>query len=261
MIPNNIAGHTKLAAGGGCTPSVEAAAVLARYSGLTTVESDAICAFVNEQVINGNWALVDECFMFSLFTAANAKIGMKSHTMTLEEGTETHVSGRGFSFDGATAFDTGYVGGSGGATAGDGCHGSQAISGDTSINRNTMGSSNNYKMDYRASASRLQWANSFTGGTVNNQTLLNTPYTLAVNGHNGTNWSTYLDGVLDRTAARATAAFPAESWRVGARRLGAVNGGFWLGIIAGGFISKYIGFDQAAWNTGFKLLQSTLEAG
>lgn len=240
--------------------STEAEAVFSRMTGLVVAEKDAMANFIDAQVINGNWALLDEVFMFSMQTAGNAKIGWKSNSMTLEEGTETFIVGRGFSFDGLTAFDTGYVGGDGGALAGDGCHGSQAISGDTSINRNTMGSSNNYKLDFRASGARMQWANSFTGGTVKNHTLLNTPYTLVVNGHNGTSWFTYLDGVQDDTTVRATAAFPSESWRVGARRLGAANGGFWSGIIAGVFISKYIGFNQSLFNSDWKSMQTALEA-
>jgi len=56
--------------------------VLARYTGLTQLETDSITKFVNAEVIAGNWGLYDEFFCFSL-AGANALIGMKSKTASL----------------------------------------------------------------------------------------------------------------------------------------------------------------------------------
>ena len=65
--------------------SQEAQEVLDRMTGLTAQEHQAIINFVNQESAslgNGNWALIDEFFCFSLAGATNPLIGFITKTAT-----------------------------------------------------------------------------------------------------------------------------------------------------------------------------------
>ena len=87
------------------TYSNEAQAVIDRMTGLTVPQSDAIAAFVDAEVANGNWALTDEMYCFAL-GATNGVRGWKAINGSLTGGTFT-ANGLSFGAGEAAYFDTG----------------------------------------------------------------------------------------------------------------------------------------------------------
>ncbi len=81
--------------------SPEAQAVIDRMTGLTAGEKNAIAVFVDAEVINGNWALIDEFWCFGLTTEANALKGWFAKTATNNGATKVST---GFSFNGTTDY-------------------------------------------------------------------------------------------------------------------------------------------------------------
>lgn len=80
--------------------SAAAQAVIDRMSGLAAGEADAIAVFVDAEVANGNWALIDEFFCFGLTSEANALTGWISKTATNNGATKVST---GFSFVSASS--------------------------------------------------------------------------------------------------------------------------------------------------------------
>lgn len=74
--------------------SPEAQAVIDRMTGLTGNEQNAIATFVDAEVLNGNWDLIDDYFCFALTSEANSLTGFKLKTAS-KVGTVTHSS-KGF---------------------------------------------------------------------------------------------------------------------------------------------------------------------
>ncbi len=88
---------------GGVSP--EAQAVLDRMTGLSQTEIDAIIVFVNAEVVNGNWALIDEFWCFGLTSEANALTGFFSITAINNGATKTS---KGFDFVNGDYVDTNF---------------------------------------------------------------------------------------------------------------------------------------------------------
>jgi len=81
--------------------SVEVQAVLDRMTGLSVEEENSIVKFVNAEVDNGNWNLIDEFYMFALNDEVNALTGWKEKTATNNGATHTPS---GFTFNGSTDY-------------------------------------------------------------------------------------------------------------------------------------------------------------
>ena len=81
--------------------SPEAQAVIDRMTGLTNDEKNAIATFVDAEVLNGNWALIDEFWCFKLITEANSLISWKTKIATNNGAVH---GGSGFTFNGTNQY-------------------------------------------------------------------------------------------------------------------------------------------------------------
>ncbi len=246
-------------AGGGGGVSPEAQAVLDRYIGLTGTETDAIVAFVDAEVSDGNWDTYDEFFLFPL-GATNGLIGFKSVTGTIVNDPTFDIGG--LLFNGTTQyFDT---------TIDPSTDLTQASLNDIDIQcfckDNLSTDSNDYLHGCRSGSSEL----SNYQGPSSIRARVNTAFIVTqydgqpefqdenlygIGRDESVNAEIFVDGIEVRTEADASNGFPDEPIYIGARSPVAA---FLNCKVATFKIGAAIGFNQADHNTNLRTMLTTL---
>lgn len=245
---------------GGFSP--EAQAVINRMTGLTTDEENAIAAFVDAEVLNTNWALIDEFWCFGLVTEANALTGWLNKTATNNGATKVST---GFSLDGSTDWiNTNFT------PSIDGINYilNDALFGAYVKTDNNPGGSSRTLMGYAGDLSARSLMNrgaganlSFevnrnpAGGNTSIANYGNENLYLAVREASNSS-KLYLNGSLDSSDSSSSINLTNGDFEIGSL-IGGTFGNF-QGIISSSLIGAGIGFDHSGHNTNLNTLLTSL---
>jgi len=261
--------------GGGGSYSPEATAVFTRMSGLTTAEKDIMATFIDAQVTNGNWALVDEYYNFYLQDMNNALVGWLNLTATREGSTlPTYSYTTGFTLNGTDNYiDTGFIP-SVDAVNSENQYGYMQLN---IMNQGTIPASNVYYFGcngggymlqaqiHSSSTDRLRFYS--TGNfSASGTTFTATNYALGMEIYpnpTSTRATIFIDNLPDGVnTGYATGGYPTESVFIGCSNVAGTPTGFhqfdagsW--VITGGFGK---GFDRFGWYNDEQTMNTALKA-
>lgn len=240
---------------GGDSISSEAQAVLDRLIGLTNEEESYIATFVDAEVSNGNWALIDEFFFFP-----SGLIGFKSLTATNQGGT---LSANGIEFDGSTQYlQSGFIASSHGGNYSL----NNALVGGWIYDNQSAGANDRVfgAVDGVPERTQMYWA----GGTTFRCGVNQAPDSSFTNGNfvdkesyymtaEGSNATTFIKGGnLVGSAAIAKTTMPTTEIYIGARNNNGSDADHWDGIISTFVVGASIGFNHSEHHSNIETLLS-----
>lgn len=233
---------------GGFSP--EAQAVINRMTGLTDNEKTYISTFVDAEVANGNWTLIDEFWCFGLVTAANALVGWISKTATNNGATKT---ANGFSFNGTSDYiDSNYN---------PNVDSINYVQDDAMIEAYMYSTSSEGVLMGALAGENVQMRQRTTGqffnsGTFNQSVAIQALDLASFSRINSTNVTVRKNGVTEATPAIVSTGIPTGSFYIGARSGGTAL--YFGGVLSTVLIGAAIGFDHSSHNTNINTLLTSL---